>query len=293
MARKAKPFLVLVDVTENGTVRMEGICIADLGLLYHSRYKSRTGRRVVVGSFPYIAPEVIEYGEITPLSDVWAVGCIAYELCTGLQLPHTRGLRVIDAQNIKDYAQNITLSEFPSKFDIVMRDTIVYCLTWDPSTRPTAKQVLNDIMRKFNTLDIDLSETCCLLPMSDSPPITISEAISIQDLDDKREESDDDWMLLFSHDAFNRDIVGHNIEAEPTRLLESTPSAGQLSLLQSPEMPFDFNEMLMDQYGWTTGEEASLLHRQIIDGGASGEVHEVRKSLAVIPKRCLSNLASR
>jgi serine/threonine protein kinase len=77
----------------------------------------------VVGSFPYIAPEVIEYGEVkvTPLSDVWAVGCIAYELCTGLQLPHTRGLRVIDAQNVKNCAQNITMSEIPSKFNIVIR----------------------------------------------------------------------------------------------------------------------------------------------------------------------------
>lgn len=61
MARKAKPLLVLVDVTENGTLRIEGICITDLGLLYYSRYRSRKKRRVV-GSFPYIAPEVIEHG---------------------------------------------------------------------------------------------------------------------------------------------------------------------------------------------------------------------------------------
>lgn len=137
-------------------------------------------------------------GEITPLSDVWAVGCIGYELCTGLQLPHTRGLRVIDARNIKDYAQNIALSEFPSKFDIVMRDAIIYCLTWNPDTRPTAREVLIYIMRTFNTLEIHLLETCRLFPMSDSHSIAISEATSIQDLDHRREESDDDWMLLFT-----------------------------------------------------------------------------------------------
>lgn len=205
----------------------------------------------MIGSFPYVAPEVIESGEVTPLSDVWAVGCIGYELCTGLQLPHTRGHRVIDAQNIEDYAQNIALSEIPSKFGVVMRRTIRDCLTWDPSTRPPARRVLNDIMSKLNGLDIEACETCCVLPVSDSHPIATSKVMSIEQLDDEIEGSDDGWMLLSSH--FNS---GHSSEAEPTRSLESTPSAGLSTLLQ--QLRLDVDDMSMDQCAWTTREEATL-----------------------------------
>jgi serine/threonine protein kinase len=224
-----------------------------------------------------MAPEVIEYGEVTPFSDVWAVGCIAYELCTGLQLPHTRGLRVIDGQNVKDYAYNIDISEISSKFSIVMPYVIINCLMWDPSARPTARRVLDNILQRSHSLNFEAWETCRILPRTEC-----------EQLDDKRAGSDDDWVSLSSYDDCNRDIVGPSIEVEPTGTLGSAPSAGQSSLLRSLGLPFDVNDMPMDQYSWTTGEEATLTHRQIIDGGASGEVHEVQ-SLQNSPENCLSD----
>ena len=38
---------------------------------------------------------------------------------------------------------------------------------------------------------------------------------------------------------------------------------------------FDLAEMDVDEFGWTTGGDSTIAHKDIIDTGASGEVHEV------------------
>ncbi len=42
-----------------------------------------TGRGMVVGTFQYIAPEVLQGGEATPRSDIFALGAVLYEMLTG------------------------------------------------------------------------------------------------------------------------------------------------------------------------------------------------------------------
>ncbi len=42
-----------------------------------------TGRGMVVGTFQYIAPEVLQGGEVNPRSDIFALGAVLYEMLTG------------------------------------------------------------------------------------------------------------------------------------------------------------------------------------------------------------------
>lgn len=173
----------------------------------------------MVGSFPYIAPEVIESGEPTSISDIWAVGCIGYELCTGQKLPHTRGLHVIDAQRIVDYAHNIDMTEIPSKFGSAIRSVITDCLMWDPSTRPTARKILNYMMQEYEMLDINALETCCISATFNPRPIAASDATSIGQLEDKTDYLDDDWTIVSSqHDS----IVKCRFRPEGPYLLPSS-----------------------------------------------------------------------
>jgi len=42
----------------------------------------------IPGTLPYVAPEVLHHGrdKLTTASDIWAIGCIGYELFTGRPL---------------------------------------------------------------------------------------------------------------------------------------------------------------------------------------------------------------
>jgi hypothetical protein len=139
-------------------------------------------------------------------------------------------------------------------------------------------------MRRFNTLDLKNLETSCILPLSDSKLLAASETISMGQRDNKTEELDDGWMLLSGPLDDYDSTVGRHVEAQSTTTVASSPSGGRLGISQPLELPFDLNNMLKDQYDWTTGEEDAITHRQIIDGGASGEVHEVCPSLLSLEK---------
>ena len=41
------------------------------------------GLYILAGDLKYTAPEVLQGGEITLLSDLWSLGCVLYEMCTG------------------------------------------------------------------------------------------------------------------------------------------------------------------------------------------------------------------
>ena len=89
------------------------------------------------GTQPYISPEVFQYGreKLTYKSDIWALGCIGYELYTGRQLfEHEEMLEAyirnmsLDSSHIK---QVISMEQREPQ----MHNIIANCLVVDPDHR--------------------------------------------------------------------------------------------------------------------------------------------------------------
>jgi serine/threonine protein kinase len=58
------------------------IKIADFGLAKRVNSKDEKDKNTV-GTPYYLSPESISQGSFTIKSDVWGLGCLLYELCTG------------------------------------------------------------------------------------------------------------------------------------------------------------------------------------------------------------------
>jgi eukaryotic-like serine/threonine-protein kinase len=57
--------------------------LTDFGLAKGIAYTVLTRPGQVVGTLDYLAPEVIRGGEATPASDIYALGCVAFECLAG------------------------------------------------------------------------------------------------------------------------------------------------------------------------------------------------------------------
>jgi serine/threonine protein kinase len=74
--RDVKPANILID--EHGAA-----ALGDFGLSKGRGYTALTRPGQMVGTIDYIAPEVVRGEPATPASDIYALGCVAYECLTG------------------------------------------------------------------------------------------------------------------------------------------------------------------------------------------------------------------
>lgn len=99
-----------------------------------SRYH-RKRRSSFVGTAQYVSPEVLQNAPITPASDLWALGCIIYQMMSGL--PPFRG--AIDYVIFKEIiACNL---DFPQGFDKDAEDLVKKLLKLNPAERLGAQDV--------------------------------------------------------------------------------------------------------------------------------------------------------
>ncbi|XP_050432011.1 serine/threonine-protein kinase Nek8 isoform X2 [Adelges cooleyi] len=103
----------------------------------------------VVGTPYYISPEMCEGKQYDQKSDVWALGCILYEM-TSLQ-------RTFDASNLPALIHIITKEDFtpiPACYSSNLRKLINDLLQKDPCRRPSANDLVN-IVPVYMESDID------------------------------------------------------------------------------------------------------------------------------------------
>ncbi|GBG32731.1 Serine/threonine-protein kinase Nek1 [Hondaea fermentalgiana] len=90
----------------------------------------------VVGTPYYMSPEVCENKQYDKKSDLWAMGCILYELCT---LNHA-----FDATNLLGLVFKIVQESYPPIPDVYsreLRELVSQLLSKDPSRRPSCRRI--------------------------------------------------------------------------------------------------------------------------------------------------------
>jgi NIMA (never in mitosis gene a)-related kinase len=89
----------------------------------------------VVGSPVYMSPEIIQGRPYSFQSDIWSLGCFAYELAT-FQVPFS-------GDNYVDLANRITFDQIPplDGYSNELNDIVQLMLSKDPEQRPSADQI--------------------------------------------------------------------------------------------------------------------------------------------------------
>ena len=90
-----------------------------------------------VGTAEYVSPELLTHKTAGKASDIWAFGCIIYQLLVG-RPPFKAGSEYLTFQKIVNLEY-----EFPSGFPMAARDLVERCLVLDPARRLTIEHIKN------------------------------------------------------------------------------------------------------------------------------------------------------
>jgi serine/threonine protein kinase len=132
--------LTSIKITDFGIAKMAEEEILDA----FKNEESTTGSQTVMGALPYMAPEMIEDFRSAGLpADIWALGAMLFHLVSG-KLPFGRGLGAVPAivtAKLPSPPKLFTKSQFQPLTDHLW-SIVGACLQKDPSTRPTADQLV-------------------------------------------------------------------------------------------------------------------------------------------------------
>lgn len=117
------------------TKSRDHIKIGDFGIskILTSKSKAIT----VVGTPNYISPELCEGKPYNQKSDIWALGCILYEMCT---LKHPFEAPTLPALVLK--IMRGTFNPLPAHYSTNLRDLLSSLLAVDPNQRPSLIQIM-------------------------------------------------------------------------------------------------------------------------------------------------------
>jgi serine/threonine protein kinase len=153
--------VVLINLTSENDYDSQKIHIADFGIALVSQLANpKGGYTTVSGCIEYMAPEIYHHKNInpTPMSDMWTVGIIGYEMCLGEEVNWTTE----NFQEIKNYmltSQPLNLWRIPARFSSTIRQIISTCMAFNPTQRFTAAGLSSFIRNNFIIMNADISKT--------------------------------------------------------------------------------------------------------------------------------------
>jgi NIMA (never in mitosis gene a)-related kinase len=121
---------------ESGSTSLSTVKIADFGI--SKVLDSHTAlARTQVGTPYYLSPEICQKQSYSSPSDIWALGCVLYELCA-LHVPFEAN----DLQKLMDKIVRTPASRIPPTYTRDLGDLVNEMLSRNASQRPTAEKVL-------------------------------------------------------------------------------------------------------------------------------------------------------
>lgn len=140
----------------NIIVNSEGIVkIMDFGIsksLYEDTPRTKTGARI--GTIYYMSPEQIKGQPITPLTDIYSIGCTVYEMITGL--PPFFSQNEFDVMDGHLHKEVIPVFETTPELSAELNRVLGRLLSKDPTKR---YQSCNETIIAFHFLDQFLKES--------------------------------------------------------------------------------------------------------------------------------------
>ncbi len=143
--RDLKPLNILFRALPNGA---EQVVLSDFGLAVEMDATHHTFARG--GTLPYMAPEQLLKGRVEAASDIFALGVILYQLCTG-HLPFRRTL--LDLRRADAFALPAPPSSFEPELPAALDEAILTALNEDPAARyPDAEQFWHAVQESISSL---------------------------------------------------------------------------------------------------------------------------------------------
>lgn len=131
--RDVKPSNVML--REDGSA-----ALTDFGLAKGAAYTVLTRPGQVHGTLDYLAPELIRGGEATPASDVYALGCVAFECLTGAPPFADRSLFGVGRAHLEDDPPDP-----PASPEVAW--ALLRALEKDPTARPATATMYARLLR--------------------------------------------------------------------------------------------------------------------------------------------------
>jgi eukaryotic-like serine/threonine-protein kinase len=165
--RDVKPGNVFVLRRRDG----ETIKLLDFGIARFERELRITDRGTLLGTPEYIAPEQVRTGEVSPLTDLYALGCVLYEMLVG-HPPFTGNMTEVLVKQMREapLPPSRAIAELPEELDALL----IKMLQKDPQRRHRdAFHVVEDLRALLGRLGAEAGSGSELPPQS-SPPVNSS-----------------------------------------------------------------------------------------------------------------------
>ena len=144
--RDLKPGNVWLD--EDGAAK-----IGDFGLAVATDRSRLTVEKVMVGTVSYMPPEQATGGEVTPRADLYSLGAMLYEMCTGrVPFMGDDDIGIISQHiNTPPVAPSWHNSQIPKTLDAL----ILRLMAKDPAERPASA---DEVLTALNAVDLSIVE---------------------------------------------------------------------------------------------------------------------------------------